>query len=258
MRPTLEISILVAAMLVLPIATAAQTTARRTVQADQIPQSISSVRLARAFVVDDRLSVLRRGADVKSQMVQRLRLGRPVYILGSSRAGADQPKCYRVAVTRRTRGWIHNSAVVIPSRAGDDTRLLRLAENATDGFDRIALCLLLTDSFRSSPLVPKALLVMAAEAERVAPMLSQRAAKRVATIAPGTANASLRDYYLNDSALDRYSRLRVGFEFNEAAGEYVYDGGAYRAIIKRFPGSEAAKIARERLKIVEQELARCE
>jgi hypothetical protein len=212
----------------------------------------------KAFVVDDRLSVLRRDSNVKSQMVQRLRLGRPVYILGSNSAAGNQPKCYRVAVTRRTRGWIHNSAVVIPGRAGDDTRLLRLAENATDGFDRIALCLLLARGFRRSPLVPKALLVMAGEAEQVAPILSQRAAKRVAAIDPGTADASLRDYYLNDSALDRYSRLRVGFEFNEAAGEYVYDGGAYRAIIKRFPGSEAAKIARERLKIVEQELEGCQ
>ena len=89
-----------------------------------------AARLVRAFVVDDRLSVLRRGADVRSQIMQRLRLGRRVYILGSNSAAGDQPKCYRVAVTRRTRGWIHNSAVAIPGRAGDDARLLRLAENA--------------------------------------------------------------------------------------------------------------------------------
>lgn len=261
MRPTLKTRILLAAVLALPMTSAAQTTTRKTGHAHQQSQSIPSVRAARlvkAFVVDDRLSVLRRGADVRSQVVQRLRLGRPVYIIGSSSGVADQPKCYQVNVTRRTRGWIHNSAVAIPGRAGDDKRLLQLAENASDGFDRIALSLLLTDSFRSSPLVPKALLVMAAEAERVAPMLSQRAAKRVATIDQTTANASLRDYYLNDAVLDRYSKVRISFDFDEAAGQYVYDGWAYRAIIKRFPASEAAKTARERLELVEQQHARCE
>lgn len=261
MRPTLKTRILLAAVLALPISSAAQATTRKTGHAHQQSQSIPAVRAARlvkAFVVDDRLSVLRRGADVRSQVVQRLRLGRPVYIIGSSSGVAAQPKCYRVAVTRRTRGWIHNSAVAIPGRAGDDKRLLQLAENASDGFDRIALCLLLTESFRSSPLIPKALLAMAAEAERAAPMLSRRAAKRAATIDPRTANASLRDYYLNDAVLDRYSKLRVSFDFDEAAGQYVYDGWAYRAIIKRFPASEAATIARERLELVEQQHARCE
>ena len=261
MRPTLKTSsILLAAVLALPITNAARTTIPRIGIADRQSHSIPAVRasrLVKGFVVDDRLSVLRRGADVRSQIVQRLRLGRPVYILGSGSASPDQPKCYRVAVTRRTRGWIHNSAIVIPGRAGDDARLLRLAETAEDGLDRIALCLLLTDRFRSSSLVSKALLLMAAEAERVAPILSQRAAKRAATLDPRTADARLRDYYLNDAVLDRYSRLGVAFDFDEAAGQYVYDGGAYRVIIKRYPASEAAKIAHERLKIVEQQLARC-
>ena len=136
--------------------------------------------------------------------------------------------------------------------------MLRLAENASDGFDRITLCLLLIERFKSSPLVPTALLTMAAEAERVAPMLSERAAKRAPAIDPRTANASLRDYYLNDAVLDRYSKLRVSFNFDEAAGQYIYDGWAYRVIIKRFPASEVAKTARERLVLLEQQLARCE
>lgn len=261
MRPTIKRRILLAAVLTLLITTAAQAATRKTGQAHQQPQSIPSVRAARlvkAFVVDDRLSVLRREADIRSQVVQRLRLGRPVYIIGSSSGVGGQPKCYRVAVTRRTRGWIHNSAVAIPGRAGEDKRLFQLAENASDGFDRIALCLLMTENFRSSPLVPKALFAIAAEAERVAPVLSRRAAKRAATIDPRTAHAGLRDYYLNDAVLDRYSKLRVSFDFDEAAGQYVYDGWAYRTIIKRFPASEAAKIARERLELVEQQLARCE
>lgn len=255
MRLTVIGRILLTAALMLLITSAAQATIQKTGHAQQQAHSTPSVRptrLVKGFVVDDRLSVLRREADLKSQVVQRLRLGRPVYIIGSSSSIGSQPKCYRVALTRRTRGWIHKSAVVIPGRAGEDKRLLQLAENASDGFDRISLCLLLSESFRSSPLVPKALLVVAAEAERIAPLLSQRAAKRAATIDPGTANASLRDYYLNDPVLDRYSKLRVFFDFDEAAGQYVYDRGAYRTIIKRFPHTEAAKIARERLELVEQ------
>lgn len=261
MRPTLKTLTLPAAVLTLSIASAAQTTIEKNgpaFQESHSTQSVRAPRLVKAFVVDDRLSVLRREADVKSQVVQRLRLGRPVYIIGSRSGAATRPRCYRVAVTRRTRGWIHASAVSIPGQPGEDKRVLRLAENAGDGFDRITLCLLLIERFKSSPLVPNALLAMAAEAERVAPTLSERAAKRASSLDPRTANASLRDYYLNDAVLDRYSKLRVSFDFDEAAGQYVYDGWAYRVIIKRFPASEAAKTARERLVVMEQQLARCE
>ncbi|HWO01518.1 MAG TPA: hypothetical protein VNS63_19820 [Blastocatellia bacterium] len=192
---------------------------------------------------------------MKSPVVHRLRIGRPVYIVGSSKAITGEPKFYRVAVTRRTRGWIHNAAVAIPGRAGEDKRLLKLAESASDGFDRISLGLLFGERFRSSPLAPNALLVVAGEAERFAPILSQRAAKRAATVDPKTPNASSRDYYLNDVALDRFSKLGIAFDFDQAAGQYIYDGAAYRVIIKRFPASEAAKIARERLDLVQRRLA---
>ena len=93
MRPTLKTLTLPAAVLTLSIASAAQTTMQKTGHALQQPQSIQSVRaprLVKAFVVDDRLSVLRREADVRSQVVQRLRLGRPVYIIGS-REAVSQP-----------------------------------------------------------------------------------------------------------------------------------------------------------------------
>jgi hypothetical protein len=253
MRFKLNTRILIAAMLALPVASAAQT-APKAKPATQ--QSAQAPRLLKAFVVDDRLSVLRRGADMKSQVAQRLRLARPVYIVGSSSGEAGQPKFYRVAVTRRTRGWIHASALAIPSRSGEDRRLVKLAEDATDGLDRIALCLLLTEQFKTSPLVPQALLITGGEAERAASTLSQRARKRLATVDPKASGVRLRDYYLSDTALDRFSKLGVSFDFDEEAREYVYDGNAYRAIIKRFPASEAAKTARAKLDLVEQKLAR--
>jgi hypothetical protein len=254
----LKTNALIALVLALPLASATHTAAQDAARAQPGARVSSSVepRFLKAFVVDDRLSVLRREADLKSQALRRLRLGRPVYIIGSSSSKAGEPRFYRVAVTRRTRGWIHASAVAIPSRAGEDKRVLQLAETAADGFDRIELSLLLNEGFRTSPLVPRALLMIGGEAERAVSTLSKRAGKRVATINPEIANAPQRDYYLNDTALDRFSKLRISFDFDEEAGEYVYDGAAYRAVIKRFPASESAKIARQRLELVEKRLAR--
>lgn len=213
---------------------------------------------ARALVVDDRLSVLRRDPDLRSQAIQRLRVGRQVYITGSGKTKAGEPTFFRVAVTRRTRGWIHASAVAIPGRTGEDRRVLQLAETASEGLDRIVLCLLLRERFKSSSLVPRALILMAEEAERAAATLTRRAARRVATISPGDARTGLRDYYLNDAALDRFSKLRISFDFDQVRGEYVYDGAAYRAIVRRFPASDSAIIARQRLAILERRLARRE
>jgi hypothetical protein len=252
----MKTNVLIALVLALPLATAAAAQeAARAQPGARVSLSVEP-RFLKAFVVDDRLSVLRRDADLKSQALHRLRLGRPVYIVGSSTRKAGEPRFYRVAVTRRTRGWIHASAVAIPGRAGEDKRVLQLAETAGDGFDRIALCLLLNERFKTSPLVPQALLMIAGEAERAVSTLSKRAGKRVATMNPEIANAPQRDYYLNDTALDRFSKLRISFDFDEQAGEYVYDGAAYRAVIKRFPASDSAKIARQRLELVEKRLAR--
>ncbi|MEK6301598.1 MAG: hypothetical protein AABO41_12820 [Acidobacteriota bacterium] len=257
MRLKLWANALIALLLALPLAAEAQNAnpARR---GPQSGTSAEAPHFVKAFVADDRLSVVRKEPDLRSQVVQRLRLRRPVFIIGSSISKAGEPKFYRVAVTRRTRGWIHAAAVAIPSRAGEDKRVLQLAEKAVDGLDRIALCLLLTESFKNSSLVQQALLMLAAEAERSVSTLSKRVAKRVAAVGPRTANASQRDYYLSDASLDRFSRLGVSFDFDDATGEYIYDGAAYRTIIKRFPASDSAKIARERLELVRQRLARRE
>jgi len=46
------------------------------------------------------------------------------------------------------------------------------------------------------------------------------------------------------------------FDFNQSTSEYVYDGDAYRKIVRRFPDTEQAKVARERLEAVKQKLTR--
>lgn len=209
----------------------------------------------RAFVIDDRLSVLRRGPSAQSEVIHRLRIGRPVYIIASRNEVAGQSRFCRVAVTRRTRGWIPEAALAVTGRTGEDQRTMKLIEATRDGLDRIVLCRLLVERFNQSPLVPRALMLIGAEAEHVAETLMQRARKRLADVGENS-NASLRDYYLNDPGLDRYSKLRVAFDFNESIGEFIYDGKAYREVIKRFPKGEDAKLARQRLELTEQRVAR--
>lgn len=216
------------------------------------PNAKGSPRFIKAFVVDDRLSALRRDADIQSEVMQRLRLGRPVFIIGTKVDRKGNLTFYRVAVTRRTRGWIHPSALAVPGRPGEDARTMRLIETSSDGLDRIALCELFLERFARSPIAPRVMLALAEEADRAASALTRRARKRLAKLD----EANLKDYYLNDPGLDRYSKLRVKFDFNQATTQYVYDGHAYREIIKRFPESDEAKRARQRLDRVEQRLAR--
>jgi hypothetical protein len=221
-------------------------------QSGQPVSSSGSARFIRAFVVDDRLSALRRDADMKSEVIQRLRPGRQVFIIGTRVGRAGEPTFYRVAVTRRTRGWIHRSAVAVPGRRGEDGRVMRLIETAADGLDRIAMCGLFLERFGRSPIAPRVLLALAQQADRAASSLTRSARRRLATLNEENA----RDYYLNDPGLDRYSRLGVKFDFNQATTEYIYDGQAYREIIRRFPQSDEAKRARQRLDRAQQRLAR--
>lgn len=197
----------------------------------------------KALVIDDRISVLRREASLQSEALRRLRMGHLVFVI----QGNDRGTFCRVAVSRRTRGWIHRSALAVPGRAGEDQRLMRLIETAHDGLDRISLCRILIEHFNRSPLAPRALLLMGEEAERAAESLSQRARKRIPESTSAASNASLRDYFLSDPGLDRYSRLHIVFEFNEATTDYVYDGRAYRELVKRYPNGQEAAIARRHL-----------
>jgi hypothetical protein len=210
-------------------------------------------RLAKAFIVDDRLSALRQEADMKSRVLHRLRVGRRVFIVESKGAGTGRPKFYRVAVTRRTRGWLHESALVIPGRPDEDRRLIKLITDAHDGLDRIALCRLFLEQFGRSTLAPRALLAMAEEASHASASLSQNARKRLKDI--DVHSDDLKYYYLSDTGLDRYSRLGIAFDFKPSTAEYIYDGKAYRELVKRFPRSPEAEQARKQLDSAGQRLA---
>lgn len=199
----------------------------------------------KAYVVDDRLSALRRDADTKSRVLQRLRLGRAVVILESRGARGAEPAFYRVAVTRRTRGWLHHSSVAVPGRPAEDVRLLKLIDGMQEVTDRIRLCRLFVERFNRSALLPRALMRLGEDGERAAELLTRRARRRLADL--NLTEARLKDYYLNDAGLDRFSKLDIKFDFDEAAAQYLYDGQAYREVVKRFPRSREANAAREKL-----------
>jgi len=245
-----------AGTLILLLAPASSSSAQHVTKPAPAPNVIGSTKVPaylKAFVIDDRLSALRREPGLQSVVIRRLRLGHAVFIVGISRPKAGQPRFCRVAVTRRTRGWIHESALAVQGRTGEDQRIMKLIKGS-DGVDKIALCRILSQRFSQSQLVPRAMLVLGEEAERVAEALSQRTRRRLAEVRG--ADASLRDYYLSDAGLDRYSKLGVVFDFNEATGEFVYDGKAYREVVRRFPDGEEASLARQRLELNNRKMGR--
>ena len=207
----------------------------------------------KAFVIDEKLSALRQEANVHAPVLKRLRIGRAVYITSPASARSEY---VRVAVTRRTRGWIHQSAIALPGRAGEDQRVMQVIEEIGDGLDRIALCQLFLERFSRSRLQPRALLLLGEEAGRAAAALTQHARRRLKTLDEQKSGATVEAYYLNDPGLDRYSRLRIAFRFDAAQTRYVYDGKAYRDIIRRYPQSAEAEIARHHIEKPDSPLAK--
>jgi hypothetical protein len=213
----------------------------------------SRTHFVKAFVIDERLSALRQEADIHAPVLKRLRIGRTVYII-SPKSG--QSEFYRVAVTRRTRGWIHQGAIALPGRAGEDERMIQVIEETGDGLDRIALCQLFLERFSRSRLTPRALLLLGEEAGRAAVSLTQHARRRLKTIDERKNGADTEAYYLNDPGLDRYSRLRIAFRFDATQTRYAYDGKAYRDIIRRYPQSAEAEAARRHIEKLDSPLTK--
>jgi len=198
-----------------------------------------------AMVVDERLAALRATPQLSGQLVRRLSRGRLVAVR-SSKTSADGITFFLVNVTRRTHGWIQRDAVVSPSRAGDDRRLLTLIQRS-EGFDRIARARIFLDNFPRSTLRPEVLLLLGDTAEDLAAKLSLDAARRF--------KDDLRDapefsYYLNYTGLDRYNRQRVGFVFDKTTKRFHYDGAAWRELIRRHPKTSQAAEARKRLDLL--------
>ncbi|KAF0207367.1 MAG: hypothetical protein FD167_5490 [bacterium] len=197
----------------------------------------------RAIVVDTGLSALRKSPSVASTCLRRLRIGRKIFIISSVK-NSDGIKYYFVAVTRRTRGYIDASALVSPSQASDDVRLMRLVENA-EGVDKIILAQALVKNFPQSRFCPDAFLAEGRVAEQIATELSRRTTRH----SPRQLDPEidLERYLLNYSGLDKYNRLGINFQIDPIEKIYRYDGAAYKKILTRYPKSQAALIASEKL-----------
>jgi hypothetical protein len=198
-----------------------------------------------AVVVDERLAALRDAPRLTANLVQRLGRGRAVAIIGARRAG-EGLNFYRVAVTRRTRGWLQADALASPTRAGDDEKLLSLIRGSEE-FDRIARARIFLDNFPRSPLRPVVLLLFGDEAEQAAAKLSRDAARRLDEREMAAGGAPLESYFLNFNELDRYNKQGVTFVFERAAKRFRYDGESWREILRRYPRSPEAVQARQRL-----------
>ena len=192
-----------------------------------------------AIVVDERLAALRATPQLTGRLVRRLGRGRMVAVR-AMKTSPDGITFFLVNVTRRTHGWIQREAIVSPSRAGDDRRLLNLIQRS-EGFDRISRARIFLDHFRRSPLRPEVLLLLGDTAEELAEELSRSASRRMNHLS----DAPEFSYFLNYSGLDRYNRLRVIFVFDKSTKRFHYDGAAWREVIRRYPKSPEATEAQK-------------
>jgi hypothetical protein len=221
------------ALLLLPVTSAAQRRRR--------PPAGGRV----AVVVDERLSALRDAPELSANLLQRLGRGRFVAVTGE-RAGRGGVTFLRVAVTSRTSGWVQSEALARPSLPGDDARLLRLIRGSGE-FDRLARARIFLEAFPRSTLRPAALLVFGDAAEEAADRLSREARRRLDPREMEAGGAPPASYFLNYNGLDRYRRQGVVFDFEDASGQFRYDGAAFREILRRHPRSPEAAEARKRL-----------
>lgn len=197
------------------------------------------------IVVDERLAVLRASPDLSGKLLRRIGRGRTVVINGQNRS-RDGIVFYSVTITRRTRGWLQKEALILPRRAGDDERLLRLI-HASVGFDRVARARIFLDAFPHSSFRPAVLLLFGDAAEQAAIKLSQDAVRRLNAEEMQANDAPVFSYSLNYGGLDRYNRQGVRFTFNHHQRKFHYEGASWREIIRRYPRSNEAAQARMRI-----------
>ena len=198
-----------------------------------------------AIVIDERLSALRATPELSGALLRRVSRGGLVAI-AAAKTNREGIVFYRVNVSRQMSGWMQRDAVVSPSRAGDDARLLRLIK-ASEDFDRVARARVFLDYFRLSPLRPEVLMIYSLAAEDVANRLSHDARRRLDKTEMLAGGAPVFSYFLNYYGLDRYNRQGITFVFDHRQHRFRYDGEGWREIIHRYPNSPQAVEARKRL-----------
>jgi hypothetical protein len=200
-----------------------------------------------AIVVDERLSILRFEPSLSSIILQRLSQGREIKIIGAKQA--DGVIFYRVIVPPQTRAWIQSEAVASTVRKGDDTRVFNLIK-VSEGFDRLERARIFLEVFATSPYRAAVLLMFGDEAARAAEKLSRDTISRLDKKEMEASGAPLHSFYMSFNLLDRYRRQGVTFSFDMEKKKYVYDGAAWREILKSYPNSPEAEEAKKRLGLI--------
>ena len=169
-----------------------------------------------AYVVDTRLSVLRARPSLTAPVLKRLRSARMVAIV-ERRRDAEGREWARVAVTRRTRGWLLVDAIAWPGDAHSERRLAARLD-ATRGLARLQVARLALGRFPA--LRPRALAAIEVEATIAASKLSRAAARRLGAL-EGEPPGRVRALMLSDPGLDPFTRLGVLFDVDVANRRYL-------------------------------------
>jgi len=225
---------------------------RAVIKVKKVPET-QTVRPASgvAVVIDERLAVLRDSPSLFARVVQRMRRGRSVSIIGSKEA--DGVTFYRINAPPNNSGWVQAEAVAGKNRRGDDARLAKLVQSS-EAFEQIDRAQIFLDTFSDSPLRPAILLLMGDLMEETALKLSNEATRRLDRREMAASGAPLHSFYLNYVSLDRYRRLGVTFLFNQNARQFHYDGTNWREIIKKSPKSNEAAEAQKRLDALKEKM----
>jgi hypothetical protein len=200
-----------------------------------------------AVVVDERLSALRTTAELSGKLIRRMGRGSLVAVRGEKR-NREGLTFYRVNINSRTSGWMQREAVISPTRAGDDARLLRLIKASTD-FDRITRARIFLDVFSASEFRPEVLLIYSQAAEEIAPRLSREVLRRLDEAELSASGAPLFSYFLNYNGLDRYNRQGVTFVYDAREKLLRYDGEGWQELLHRYPRTPEAAEARKHLEL---------
>lgn len=170
------------------------------------------------YVADRGLSALRASPTPQSQCKRRLGIGRKVYVERCFNTAYG--RYCKVAVTRRTRGYVLADALINTQR-GQERRLLEMALRAT-GKERLTLLWL---SKRLFPRTADVERLFAEEATRAASLLDKNIRKSVAL----QRGVDTRAYLLNSRLLDGYSRMGIFF-YLDSEGRLSYRGRLHQSV----------------------------
>jgi len=220
-----------------------------TVRASNVPEKTSNPKQPKsllAYVFDDRFSVVRSRPDAESGFLRRLRPGHRIFIAINS-PDLGRAKFRRVTVSRNLSGWILAAAIAAPGVPGDDQKLFRYAESQPRDKGILALRIL-TTHFTRSRLRAAALLRLGQLAEEEARQLSIRANRKLTREELALPDGlEEMDLFANYRGLDHFAAQGIRFAYLAEKDHFVYNGDAYKEIVRRFPESAEAVTAREKL-----------